>query len=162
MFLESFFTSRLSNLFTVCSYGFFYFCTISWDFSIFILLIWVSFLLGESDHRSVSCVYPLKEPALGLIDFFSYCFLISVLFISSLISIISFLLLTLGFACFSFPSHFQRQVRLLETSLVKTCITVNFPLRTFTAPVDFVWCVFIVVCLGYFFLITFLISPLTH
>ena len=44
----------------------------------------------------VNFVYTFKEPALGFIDFFN-CFLISILFISSLIFIISFLLMTLSF-----------------------------------------------------------------
>ena len=74
MFLESFFiSSRLSNLFTACSYGFF--CA---PFSLCFFGS-LSFLLGESDHRAVSCVHPLKEPALGLIDLFllflNLCFL---------------------------------------------------------------------------------------
>lgn len=65
MFLESFFiSSRLSNLFTVCSYGFF---GAPFSFCFFGSL---SFLPGESGHRVVSCVQPLKEPALGLTDLF--------------------------------------------------------------------------------------------
>ena len=49
----------------------------------------------------VNFVYPFKEPALGFIDIFLLFFLISILLISSLIFIISSLLLTLGFVCFS-------------------------------------------------------------
>ena len=57
---------------------FFNFCSISCDFSSFISYIvylgLFSFLLGEPGQRFVSFVYPFKEPDLGFIDFFFYCF----------------------------------------------------------------------------------------
>ena len=65
-----------------------------------ILFIWVFSLsfLGSPDIGVLIFVYPFKEPALGFIDFFFlFFFLISILFISSLVFIISFFLLTLGF-----------------------------------------------------------------
>ena len=55
-------------------------------------------LFREPGQKFVDFVYLFSELALGLIDFY-FCFLISVLFISSLIFLISFLLLTLGFVC---------------------------------------------------------------
>ena len=70
-----------------------------------------------------------KKKTLGFINF-----LISILFISSLIFIISFLLLTLSFFCSSFSNSFRWQVRLFiwdfSCFLRKACITVNFPLST--------------------------------
>ena len=58
----------------------------------------LSLLPWEPGQKLVDFVYRLNELAFGFIDFY-FCFLISVLFISSLIFIISFLLLTLGFVC---------------------------------------------------------------
>ena len=76
----------------------------TWDFSLFFL---VSLARGLSILSTLS-----KNQLLVLLVFFS-CFLISILFISSLIFIISFLLLTLGFVCSSFSNSFRWWVRLL-------------------------------------------------
>ena len=54
----------------------------------------------------INFVCLFKKPALGFIDLF-YCVLISILFISSLIFIFSFLLLTLGLLCSSFSNSFR-------------------------------------------------------
>ena len=66
-------------------------------------------------------------------SFFSYCFWISILLISSPIFMIFFLLLTLSFLC-SFSDCFRGWVKLLiwdfSSFLRKACIAVNFPLRT--------------------------------
>ena len=61
---------------------------------------------GESGQRCVNFVYPFKEPALGIIDFF-IVFWISILLISSLIFMISFLLLTSAFVCSTFSNSFK-------------------------------------------------------
>ena len=53
-------------------------------------------LLGEPSHRFVNFVYRFKKPALGFLAFFN-CFLNSILLISSLIFMISFLLFVLLF-----------------------------------------------------------------
>ena len=55
-----------------------------------------SFFLDESDERFVHLIYLFKEPAPGLIDLLNV-FLDSISFISALIFIISFFLLTLVF-----------------------------------------------------------------
>ena len=79
------------------------------------MLVWgLSFLLGEPGQRIVHFVYPFKEPDLGLTDFFK----ISILFISSLIFIIYFLLLTFGFLRSSFSNSFRWWVRLFEIFLL--------------------------------------------
>ena len=70
--------------------------------SYFVHLGPLSFLLGEPGQRFIDFVYPFKKLALGFINFFHCFFLISLLFISSLIFTVSFLQLTLGFACSSF------------------------------------------------------------
>ena len=103
------------QLFIVFSHGFLYFCSISCDFSFcifyFAYLGFFSPLLGESSQRFVNLIYLFKESALGFIDFF-YCFLISILLISALIFMTSFLLLTLGFVCSSFSNSFKWWVKL--------------------------------------------------
>ena len=90
--------------------------------------------LGEPGQRFVNFVYPFKEPTLGFIDIFSYYVLISVLFTLSLIFIISFLLLTLGFVCALFSNSFRWWVRLFKQDftcfLKKVCIAMILPLRT--------------------------------
>ena len=58
------------------------FHNILWDFSFFIsYFVYLGSLsfLGESGQRFVNFVYPLKNPALGFIDFFSIIFWISVI-----------------------------------------------------------------------------------
>ena len=111
-------SSRLSNLLVFsCSYYsvFLYIYTISWYYSFFIsyfvYLGSVSFLLGEPGQRFVYFVYPIKEPALGCFVEFFLLFSKS-LFISSLILVISFLLLTLSSVCSPFSNSFRWEVRL--------------------------------------------------
>ena len=101
------------------SYGFFKFL---WYQFLFLLFHFLFFLFGSSlffvvslssslfflmslgGQRFVDFVYPFKKTALGFLLIFSI-FLIS--FISSLIFIISFLLLTLGFVSSSFSNSFR-------------------------------------------------------
>ena len=64
---------------------------------------WISFLF--------------KEPSFGFIDL-SVVFEVSVSFISALILVIYFLLLTLSFVCCSFSSCFLCKIKLFETFLV--------------------------------------------
>ena len=61
--------------------------------------------------KCVSLVDLFKEPALGFIDLL-YHFLDFISFISALIFIVSFLLLTLGSVCCSFSNSFKCEVRL--------------------------------------------------
>ena len=60
----------------------------------------LSFLFCETSQKFVNFVYPFKEWALGFIDFFPIISLISILCISFLIFIISFILLSFGFVLF--------------------------------------------------------------
>ena len=97
---------------------FLYLCSIHWDFSFFIsyFVYLKSFsLLGESGQRFVSFIYPLKEPALGFIDFFF--FFLKLLVTSSQIFMISLLLLTLGVVC-SFSNSFRWWAKLFEIFLL--------------------------------------------
>ena len=56
----------------------------------------------------VDFVYPFKEAVLGFVDIcLLFFFIISILFISSLICSISFLLLTLCFVCLSLSNSFR-------------------------------------------------------
>ena len=88
---------------------FFNFCGISCNFSsfisYFIYLDLLSFLLGEPGQRFVNFIYPFKEPSLSFIS--SIAFSICIFFISSLIFVISFFLLTLGFVCSSLSDSFR-------------------------------------------------------
>ena len=132
---------------------------------LFVYLGFFSPLLGESEKRFVNFVYIFKEPALLVI--FCIVLWICILFISSLIFMISFLLLSLGFVCSSFSHSFRWWVKLLtwdfSSFLRKACMAMNFPLSTaFVAPHRF-WVVipslsFLLKCS----LISLLISSLTH
>ena len=88
---------------------FLYFCGIRCNFSSFISYVvylnLLSFLLGEPGQRFVSFLYPFKEPPLRFIS--SIAFSICIFFISSLICVISFFLLTLGFVCSSLSDSFR-------------------------------------------------------
>ena len=73
--------------------------------SFIILLIWIiSFLFLMVWKKVYQFFYPLKEPEFRI---FAVVYFISILFISVLIFISSFLLLTLGFVCYSFSSCFK-------------------------------------------------------
>ena len=73
-------------------------------------------ILVEYSYRFVNFVNLFKELALGFTDLFCFFFLISILSVSALIFVISFLLLTLGIIFF--PSSLRCKVRLLEIFLV--------------------------------------------
>ena len=76
------------------------------SFSFLILFIWVFslfFLASLVRGLSINLVYPFKEPVLGFTDFLP----IFKSLIYSLIFIISFLLLTLGFFALSFSNSFK-------------------------------------------------------
>ena len=123
------------QLFIRFSLFFFNFCSISCDFSSFIsdfVLFFIFQIISLFFLSTVNFVYFFKESLLTLLIF--YCFLNFYLIISSLIYIISFLPLTLGFACSSFSNCFKWQLSLFISDfscfLKKACITMNFPLRT--------------------------------
>ena len=94
--------------FCFCFVFFLYFCSICCDLSFFTsYFVYLGFfsLLGESSQRLANFVYLFKEPALGFIDLFLLFFWISILLISSLISMISFLMLTFSFVCSTLSNH---------------------------------------------------------
>ena len=104
----------VKQLLIVVSFDPLYFCVVCCDFSVFISnfvdLILFPFLLDESGQWFVYFIYLLKEPAFSFVDF---CYsLLYFSFISALIFIIYFLLLTLGFFISSFSSCFRCKVRL--------------------------------------------------
>ena len=122
-------------------------------------------LLGESGQRVVNCL-PFRRTSSWFYWFFSVVFWISILLISSLIFMISFLLLTLGLF-HSFSNSFRLWVKLsildFSSFLRKACIAMNFSLSTaFAASHRFWVVVFIIICLEVFFnfLLDFLIDPL--
>ena len=76
-------------------------------FLFLILFIWViSLLFLVSLARVCQFCLPFQRTSLGFIDFFLIVFWIFILLICSLIFLISFLLLTLGFVC-SFSNPFR-------------------------------------------------------
>ena len=136
--------------------------------SFLILFIWVFSLLFLVKLASSLSIffYSFKEQALGFIDF-SIVFWISVLLISSLIFMISFLLLTLGFVCSSFSNSFKWWVKLsiwnFSSLFRRAFIAMNFLLSTAFAASHRFWMV--VVLLSFFsryFLIYLLISSMIH
>jgi len=97
---------------------------------------------------------------------FAISFFISFSVISVLIFMISFLLLTLGVSCSSFPSCFRLRVRLsihcFSCFLRCDCITLNLPLRTtFAESHRFCVIVFSLSFVSKNLLISFLISSIT-
>ena len=131
-----FIPSRLSNLLAYnCSqYSLMIFCMSVVQIEIFpflflILFIWVLSLFSlMSLPRCLSILaFPKK-----LYWYFIFV-LICILFISSLIFIISFLLLTLGFVC-SYSNSFRYYTKLLAWNFScfsrKAFMVMNFPLRT--------------------------------
>ena len=84
--------------YVIYSYNPLYFFRVSYYFSSFIScfiswLLTITFVVDESDLRYTDLVYAFKEPVIGFIEIL-YCILDSISFISSLIFIIFFLLLT--------------------------------------------------------------------
>ena len=70
-------------------------------FPLSFLILSIFSLLDELGQRFANFLYSFKEPILGFIDFLNF-----EIFISSLVFIISFLMLTLGFV-FSFSKSFR-------------------------------------------------------
>ena len=94
----------------VVSYDPLYFCDVSCIFSFSIsnfidLSSHCFFLMSLDKHLSILFIFSEKQLLVSLI--FSIVFFISISFISALIFMISFLLLTLGFVCSSFSSCFR-------------------------------------------------------
>ena len=82
-------------------------------FSFLILLIWVLslfFLVSLANGLSILFIFSKNQLLVLLI--FATVFFVSISFLSTLIFMISFLLLTLGFVCSSFSSFFRCKVRL--------------------------------------------------
>ncbi|KAF6081782.1 hypothetical protein HJG60_008801 [Phyllostomus discolor] len=69
------------------------------------------FSLGPSSYRFVNFVDPFEQPTLGFLDFFPMIFLFSVVCISHIIFITSFLLLGLDLVCFSLSDSLRWDVR---------------------------------------------------
>ena len=104
-------------------------------FSFLILFISVLSLLFVSLASRLSVLFTFsKNQLFVLLIYFCIVFWISILLISSVIFMISFLLLTLHFVCSSFSSCFRWYVILsiwdFYSFLRKACITINFPLGT--------------------------------
>ena len=143
-------------------------CSICW----FLLFHFLFCIFGFS--LSLWCVWPevcqFCLPFHRISSWFYWFFKLSfesVSLISSLIFMISFLLLTLGFVCSSFSNSFRWWVKLLiwdfSSFLRKACIATNFPLSTAFAASHRFWVVvsslsFVSRC----FLISFLTSSLAH
>ena len=110
-------SSQIPNQESVCIFFSFWkhFCTIDfgrihkWSHIVVGLL---SLFLKKQVYRIID----LKETAFGFIDFFLYCF--SVLLISILTFMVSFLLLALGFNCSSFSICLEWRLRSLILSTV--------------------------------------------
>ena len=108
--------------------------------------------------RGLSILFTLLRNQLVVLLIFKYIFKFSILFTSSLIFIISFLLLTSGFVCSSLSNSFRwNNFRSYQIFLVlffffflrKACM--NFPLRTaFAASHRLYVCIFIVIYLRVF------------
>ena len=142
---------------------FFFFFVFLWYQLIFLLFRFVylgslSVLLGEPGQRFVNFVYIFKEPALGFVNLV-IIFLISVLFISSLIFSISFLRLTLGFFFLLLLFKFFQaigQVVYLRFFLFfdEGLYRCELPFKNYFGciPQILYCCLFIVICLNVFFL----------
>ena len=106
-------------------------CLCCFSFFILILLIWVLFLVSLMNLSKSMLILTSKRTRFSFIDL-CYCF-VSILFISYLP--LCFLLLTLGFVCFSFSSSFRCNVRLFEIFhfLRLDYIAINFPHRIISA-----------------------------
>ena len=121
----------------VVSYDPLYFCVVCCDFSIFIsnfvdLTLFPFFMLSLANGLSILFIFS-KNQLLALLIFAMVSF-VSFAFISALIFVIYFLLLTLGFFISSFSSYFRCRVRLfiwfIFCFLRQACIAMNLPLST--------------------------------
>ena len=124
---------------------FLYFCDVRCNFfyiSNFIELSPFPFFL-MSPAKSLSFLWIFSKMQLLVSLIFSIVFFVSVSFISALIFMISFLLMTLGFVCSSFFSCFSYKARLFNLDfsyiLKWDCITVNFPFRIAFAVSNMFW-----------------------
>ena len=81
-------------------------------FSFLILLIWILSLFFLSLAKGLLILFIFSNCQLLVSSIFAIVFFVSISFISALIFMISFLLLTLGFGCSSFSSCFRNKVRL--------------------------------------------------
>ena len=135
-------------------------------FSFLILLICVLslfFLMSLANGLSILFIFSKNQLLFLLI--FAIVFFVSISFISALIFVISFLLLTLGFVCSSFSSSFRCKVRLFvwdfSCFLTQACIAINFPLRTAFASSHRFWIVvFSLSFVSRYFLISSMLSCL--
>ena len=92
----------------VISYDPLYLCSVNCNFSSFTYnFINLRYLYSFLDESFINLIYLFKKPALNFIDLFYCPFDLS--FISALIFMISFFLLTLDFIC-SFSSPFRHKV----------------------------------------------------
>ena len=149
---------------------FLYFCSMCCNFSsvisYFVYLGFIYPLLGECGQRFCQFCLLFQRTSYWFYWYVSFIFESHSL-ISSLIFMISFLLLSLGFVCFSFYNSIRWWVKLLiwdfSSFLRKACITMNFSLSTAFAASHRFWIV--VSSLSFFsryFLISFFVSSLTH
>ena len=135
-------------------------------FSFLILLIWLLslfFLMSLANGLSILFIFS-KNQLLVLLIFAAVSFS-SFSFISYLIFMISFLLLTRGFFCSSFSNCFRCKVRLFiwdfSCFLRQDCIAINIPLRTaFAVSHRFGVVVFSLSFVSRYFLISSLISSM--
>ena len=133
----------------------------------FIYLDSFLFFFDEFGWRFVNLVYLFKEQAFKFIDFFGIIFLDYISFLSSLILISSFLLLTLGFVYCSFSSSFKCEVRLciwaFSYFLRQAGNAIYFPLRI-AFPVSYRFWIVVssFLFVSRYLLISSLISLFTH
>ena len=109
------------QVFIIVSHDPWYFCGVSCNFffiSNFIDLSLLPFILIVSLANGLSIFFIFTKKWYFASLIFAIVFFVSISFISALIFIISFLLLTLGFVCSSFSSCFRCKIRLIETFLV--------------------------------------------
>lgn len=102
-----------------------------------------------------------KNKLLCITDLF-YFFLQSLSFISALIYIISFLVLTLGFVCSSFCNFFNCKVRLLFEIFLFLVVLYHYSLSSFVASQWFGTVVFLFSSVSKYFLICSLTFLLIH
>ena len=138
---------------------FFFISVVSIKISPFSFFILFEFFLSLVSRPEVCQFYlPFQKNQLLVLLIFFYFFL-NLYFIDFFFDLIlSFLLLTLGFICFS--NSFWWWVKLLiwdfSSFLRKACITMNFPLSTaFVASHRFWMVVFITICFKVFFNFSF-------
>ena len=113
-------------------------------FSLLILLICVlSLFFLMSLAKGLSILFIFSKNQLLVLLTFAIVFFVSISFISALIFMISFLLLSLGFLCSSFSSYFRCKVRLFIWDFSSffrwAWFAMNFPLRTAFAASHRFW-----------------------